>query len=76
MGAERVGIGSIIKLTRERLGLSQEETAALAGVNRNTLGEVERGEVNPTFDTLSRLARALGKPLSELVRAHEEANPD
>ena len=76
MSAEVASIGVIMRATRERLGLSQEDVAAFAGLNRTTLGEIERGEVNPTFETLARLARALGTPLSGIVKAYEEANLD
>lgn len=34
--------------------------AQRAGLNASTLGELERGRVNPTFVVMARLARALG----------------
>jgi transcriptional regulator with XRE-family HTH domain len=46
------------RLRRER-GLSQEELADLAGLNRNYVGMVERRENAPTIDTLEALAKAL-----------------
>lgn len=76
MNRARVGIGVILRKARERLGLSQEELADLSGLNRNSLGEIEREEVNPTFGTLWAIAQALGTPLSEIIRTYEGTNPD
>lgn len=40
------------------------ELARTAGISRETLYKVTRGEGNPTMDTVSKLARALGFRLS------------
>lgn len=58
---------------RRELRYSQAAVAERAGVSRNYVSLVERGEVNPTLDGLSRLARALGCGVEvRLVRASEE----
>jgi transcriptional regulator with XRE-family HTH domain len=46
------------RLRRER-GLTQEELADLAGLNRNYVGMIERQENAATVDTLEALADAL-----------------
>ncbi len=46
------------RVRRER-GLTQEELAGRAGLNRNYVGMVEREESSPTIETLEKLARAL-----------------
>lgn len=46
-----------LRLTR---GLSQEELADLARLNRNYIGMIEREENAPTVDVLESLADALG----------------
>lgn len=72
MGDRAAKLGKVIRLRRERFGLSQEELAGFAGLNRTSMGELERGEINPSFETLCRIAGALHTPLSELVRAYEQ----
>jgi transcriptional regulator with XRE-family HTH domain len=36
------------------------------------LSLIERGEANPTWETVKGIARALGVPVSELARAAEK----
>jgi len=44
---------------REDKGISQEKLAELMGGHRNTIGKIERGELNFTFDYSIKIARAL-----------------
>lgn len=48
-----------LKRLRQERGLSQEELADLAGLNRNYIGMIERQENAATLDTLEELAKAL-----------------
>jgi transcriptional regulator with XRE-family HTH domain len=61
-------MGSEIRRHRKAKGLSQEELAELAGLNRNYVGFVERAERSPRAVTIFRLARALGVHPAELLR--------
>lgn len=63
----RASIGRRIRRLREATHATQENLAASAGIGRVTLVRVERGDQSPTFDTLAAIARALGKPLSDLL---------
>ena len=49
---------NLLRLRAER-GLSQEELAHLAGLNRNYVGMIEREENAATVDTMEQLAAAL-----------------
>jgi transcriptional regulator with XRE-family HTH domain len=62
------GIGGNLRALRVNSQLSQEETAAKAGVSLRTLGTLEN-EGRSTVETLLRVLRALGvsEPLGSLV---------
>src|SRR3989337_1858007 len=60
--------GDRVRDERQRLALSQEEVAHLAGLNVSNYGKIERGLGNPQFHTLVRIASVLGIELSTLVR--------
>jgi transcriptional regulator with XRE-family HTH domain len=71
---DHVALGRAIRELRERRRepLSQEALAAEAGVHRNYLGGVERGERNIAYANLLKIAAALGIRASELVKLAEE----
>ncbi len=52
-------IGGNIRTLRQRRGYSQEKLSELAGINAKYLGEIERGEKNPTASVIYKLASAL-----------------
>ena len=58
--------GAAVRARRRILGLSQEEFAEKVDCHRNFVGRIERGEQNPTVDTLVRLARAFRCKVSNL----------
>jgi transcriptional regulator with XRE-family HTH domain len=47
--------------------LSVHELAARAGISVSYLGEIERGAVYPSLNTLKRLAEELGVPVNALL---------
>ena len=57
-----------LKELRTLRALSQQELADAAGVERNTISRIERGETGAHGRTLRRLAKALGVGVEELVR--------
>ncbi len=69
---ERIGL-NIIKI-REKRGLSQEKLAALAGLHRTYIGQVERGEKNIGLKNLEKIANALEVPARRLVEDPEFSN--
>jgi len=58
--------GAAVRSRRRALGLSQEEFAEKVDCHRNFVGRIERGEQNPTVDTLLKIARALRCKISDL----------
>ena len=48
-----------LRVLRRLKGLSQEELAFQAGINRNYVWQIEREEKSPTIDILEKLAVAL-----------------
>lgn len=57
-----------LRASRTRLGWSQERLASAAGLDRSYVGDIERGVVSPTLQTLEKLSLALGIAASELIR--------
>jgi transcriptional regulator with XRE-family HTH domain len=52
---------------REERGLTRKEAAELAGVSKLTLYRLESGKQAPYMPTVTKIARAYGVPLEELV---------
>jgi transcriptional regulator with XRE-family HTH domain len=66
-------IGGKIRALRKRLLLTLDETAALAGISKPFLSQVERGLARPSVATLLGIARALGVSLQYFFDAPREA---
>ena len=60
-----------IKIERIRKKLSQEQLSELANLSKNTIGNIERGEVSPTIATLEKIANALGIKFTDLVNVDD-----
>ncbi len=56
-------VGNIVRQAREQEGISQSGLAEECGMRQPTLSRIERGATNPTVETLSDIAKALGKRL-------------
>ena len=61
-----VNVKRLNELRRLR-AFSQQELADVAGLGRNTISRIERGETGAHGRTLRRLAQALGVDVAELV---------
>jgi transcriptional regulator with XRE-family HTH domain len=57
-----------LRLLRQAAGLTQEQLADLAGLDRNYVGKLEREENSPTVDTLESIALALQVDVERLIR--------
>jgi transcriptional regulator with XRE-family HTH domain len=61
-------IGGTLKRLRETKGLSQLQLAKRADVAQAYISEMEAGDKrNPGLETLRKLAKALGVPVTELL---------
>lgn len=60
-------LGERLRLIRCNKKLSVHELAARAGISVSYLGEIERGAVYPSLNTLKRLAEELGVPVNALL---------
>lgn len=67
-----ISFGLTVRRTRSALGLTQQDLADRAGLDRSYLSDLERGRRNPTLTLQARLASALGARLSDLIRQAEE----
>ncbi len=56
----RLVVGRKVRALRERRGWSQEHLAFEAGLHRNYVGGIERGERNVGLLNLCKIATALG----------------
>lgn len=64
--------GDHLRELREKRDLSQTRLSELAGLNRNYVGDVERGRRNPCLDNIIKLADALDVAPSELFRPFDK----
>lgn len=55
-----IRFGNKVREERTKLGISQEELAARAGVHRTYIGMIERAEKNLTLANIDKVCKALG----------------
>lgn len=60
-------VAANLKALREQHKLSLDALARLTGVSKSMLGQIERGEVNPTISVLWRIANGLKISFSTLL---------
>jgi transcriptional regulator with XRE-family HTH domain len=57
-----------IKALRQERGITQEELALKADINKSFMGEIERAVANPTVNTLEKISIALGVTIEDLFK--------
>lgn len=72
-GDARLAFGQAVKKLRLAKGLSQEKLAELAEIHRTYIGDVERGTRNVSLVNMTKIAAALGVPLSRVIHEMEAA---
>ena len=69
MSKQEYPLSNNLKKLREKKRLSQDRLAKLADVANNTIIKIEQGEnVNPTLETLKKVAKALEVSVDELIK--------
>jgi Predicted transcriptional regulators len=63
----RVRFGKGVRRLRLAHGDSQEAFAAKAKINRSYMGQIERGEVNISLDSIEKIATSLKISVGELM---------
>ena len=59
-------LGTKIAYLRKNRGFSQEKLAEKSEISEIYIGEIERGDANPTLEKLKLIANALDVEISEL----------
>ena len=61
-----------LKTYRAELGINQQELAHRAGVSRQTISLIERGDYSPSVSLALTLARICGTRVEDLFSVEEE----
>ena len=69
---ELIAFGKAVRKVRLKAELSQEKLAAIAGLHRNYMGRVERGEENISLIRVLCICRALNITLKQLAKEMEK----
>lgn len=62
-----VAFGFHLRKVREKHGLSQQDIADKADIDKKTIQRIENGKLNPSLDTLASIAKGLNLTLKELL---------
>ncbi len=60
-----------LKVYRARLDLNQSELGKLAGVSRQTISQIERGDYSPSVTLALRLAKICGVTVEDIFSLDE-----
>ncbi len=61
-------LGNNLKRIRETKNMSQGDVMRSMGCSRSYVSNIENGKTNPTLETISKLAKALGVSTTELLK--------
>jgi XRE family transcriptional regulator, regulator of sulfur utilization len=65
-------IGATLRKIRQQRGISIQELAQITEVSKLTLGNIERGEANPSLAVIWKIANGLSIPISFLLNEEKE----
>ena len=61
-----------LKEHRARLGVNQQQMGAMAGVSRQTISQIERGDYPPSVTLALRLAKLCGVAVEDIFSYEED----
>ncbi len=68
LSSGKSAVATNVKKYRNKLGVSQDRLSKLADVTYNTIIKIESGaNKNPTVGTISKIAKALGVSVDDLL---------
>lgn len=67
MNKRKVRFAESLRISRSRLNLTQEETAELTNVTRQTVLAWENGTAIPSIDSIAKLSNVLGLTTDNLI---------
>lgn len=67
-------VGTVLKKLRKERRLSLEDLSEFSGVSKLTLGNIERGETNPTIGMLWKISNSLSIPIMALFSSESNVN--
>ncbi len=74
-GALLASVGERLRVARERVGLTLDQTAERSGLSKAHLSRLESAERQPSIAALLALSDALGTPVSALLGENQGASP-
>ena len=75
-GDERLPLLNRLKEYRSRLGVNQTEMGKLAGVSRQTISQIERGDYSPSVTLALKLAKICEVNVEDIFIYEEEINDE
>lgn len=67
-----MALNNRLKELRARLGINQQELGKLAGVSRQTISLIERGDYSPSVSLAIKIARIFGESVESVFIYSED----
>ena len=67
-----MSLQNCLKEYRARLGVNQQEMGALAGVSRQTISQIERGDYSPSVTLALKLAKLCDAKVEDIFQYEED----
>lgn len=69
-----MALNNTLKVQRAKLGINQAKLGQLAGVSRQTISSIERGEYNPSITLVLKLAKIFDVVVEDIFCYEEDTN--